>query len=80
MQEAQAVRAPGHGDDFHLIPPAPQILDQLAVIEVAAGDGLQAAVNHQAQMQLTFLAVGGPGDVVLPNLGGEGVEGVLEAA
>ena len=57
-----------------------QMLDQFAVIEVAAGDGLQAAVNHQAQMQLAFLAVGGPGDVVLPNLGGEGVEGVLDAA
>src|SRR5208337_4918323 len=80
VQQTAAVGAPGDGDDFHLVPPAHKMLDQLPIIEEAAGDQVKSAIKQQPQMQLAFLPVGGPGDVILPNLGGEGVERLLEAA
>ena len=42
------VRTAGKADHFHLVAQPFQALDHDSVIEIAAGEGLQAAVNNQA--------------------------------
>ena len=50
VQEADAIAAPGETDDLHPVAGLTQIAHQVAVIDEAAGDGVQAAVNEQAHM------------------------------
>jgi hypothetical protein len=50
VQEADPIAAPGETDDLHSVAGLPKIADQVPVIDEAAGDGVQAAVNEQAYM------------------------------
>jgi hypothetical protein len=50
VQKAEGVRAPGQGDDFHPVTLIPEIPDQVAVINEAPGDGIQAAINEQTHI------------------------------
>jgi len=55
------VIAPGQRDDAHIISLAAQVLHQLTIIEIAAGDRLQSSINQWTYTQLSLLPIGGPG-------------------
>jgi hypothetical protein len=48
IQQAHAIGAPGETDDFHPVALLPKIPDQVAVIDEAPGNGIQAAIDEQA--------------------------------
>jgi hypothetical protein len=50
VQEADAIGTPGEAEDVHPVAGFSKIPDQVAVINKAAGDGVQAAVNQQTDM------------------------------
>ncbi len=50
VAEMPAVRAPRERDDAHPVAGAAQMLDQPAVIHIPAGQRLEVAVDHQADV------------------------------
>jgi hypothetical protein len=50
VAQVSSVASPGQGDNFYLISLASQALHQHPVVEETTGEGLQAAVDNQANL------------------------------